>query len=160
MAGPNYFTQDDMEARFGASNFQRVFGADSGRVNELSPRFLQACRVASRRIEGILGPAWDTVAIEKLLHDDEDIFAAGLDLVMADGMKTGRPEWSAGDSSKAPYAALKADAEKVLKDYASAQLKPRAEAEAGANPHRRPAKVGTRTFIFGTTHDRPRRGGF
>ncbi len=159
MSGPIYFSQSDLEARFGVANVQRVF-SDSGRIGELSERFAQASRVASRRVEGILGPAWDCTAIEKLLRSDDDIFAAGCDLVMADGMKTGRPEWSAGDGSKAPYAALKADAEKVLRDYATAQLKPRAEATAGANPNRRPAKVGTRSFVFGSSHDRPRRGGY
>jgi hypothetical protein len=158
MAGPNYFTQSDLEARFGEQRVRSVF-SDTGKA-ELSTRFAQACKVASRRIEGILGAGWNCDAIVQLLANDEDIFAAGCDLAMADGMKTGRPEWSAGDGSKAPYAALKADAEKVLTQYAQGQLKSRGEDVAGANPHRRPAKVGTRTFIFGTSRDRPTRGGY
>jgi hypothetical protein len=158
MAGPVYFTQEDLESRFGVQRVQQVF-SDSGKL-ELSARFDNACKVASRKVEQILGTSWEPEQVAQLIAGDEAVLASGCDLVMADGMKTGRPEWSAGDGSKAPYVALKLDAEKDLRTLADGYNRSRAEREAGANPQTRAAIVSPRNFMFNPTADRPRRGGF
>lgn len=157
MPGPCYFYASDLERHFGETRVRDVF-CDNGK-REYTDRLAECCARASRRTETCLGAGWSTDQIEILIREDEDIFAAGCELVMGFGMSSGRPQWNTGD--KAPYLTMISGAEKVLRDYASGVSKSRAEAQAGLNPRRRVGKVSDRnSFMFAPSDGHPRRGGF
>jgi hypothetical protein len=155
MAGPVYICQDDLEDRYGARRVLDTF-SDDGR--NMTPRLGQACRVASRKVESILGSGWSFEQIATLIKEDEAILACVCDLAMADGIESGRPEWAAVDNP--PFARADKNARALLLQYANGELDSRGEAKAGANPHKRVGKVRTRKILFAPTKDRPQRGGY
>jgi hypothetical protein len=155
MAGPCYITQDDMETRFGARRVLDVFSDDGKNITQ---RLTQACRVASRKVESILGAGWPIEKIAILILEDDAIRALACDLAMADGISTGRPEWNATDNP--PYAKIDKEARALLAGYGNGNLDTRGEAKAGQNPHKRAGLVMKRDTYFSPTKDKPQRGGY
>ena len=155
MSGTMYFTQSDLELRFGPDYVRQVFGDDvSGKAG---PRLASSLLSARRTADAVLMTAWGSDAIETLLLEDNAIRGAVLDLALADGM-CGRPTWDFVDG---PRDRLKKSAIETLKLLADGERRSISESESsGTNPHTRKAKVGVVDRLFAPTRDKPTRGGF
>lgn len=155
MAGSDYVTQADLEARYPATHVRRVFSDDgSGTAGD---RLARSITVASRRADSILMRSnWSEEQIEQAVAEDELLRDAICDLVMAHGTK-GKPEWSGQDR---PYSGLEKSALQVLKDIAAAQLHSRAEDVVGKISTRNRQTHVPREKMFAGTRACPKPGGY
>jgi hypothetical protein len=155
MAGPCYIGQEDLETRFSALRVLDVFSNDG---KNIGTGLSISCKVASRKVESILGSGWGFDQIKTLVQEDEAIWALVCDLAMADGIKTNRPEWNNVDNP--PYGKIDKEAKDLLQQYADGILDTRAQDKAGANPNQRAGKTRTFKTLFAPNKDRPVRGGY
>jgi hypothetical protein len=155
--GPARITQADLEANFPPEHVRGVF-SDTGKLLP-GPRLATACARASRRAEGILLRAWSLEGIDVLYAEDEAIVAETCRLAMAYGVE-GKPQWT---GQGAPYQGLEKAALAALRDLADAEVRSRAESlGAGANP-RVSGNVSAPSepqYVFSSSRNQPRRGGF
>lgn len=156
---PEYVTQSDLEAQYGAHQVRAAF-TDNGAASVNTANLQAAIVRASAVADAILGRAYPSADQRAALAEDAAIKACIATLVMAYGTER-RAEFRT-PAGETLYAVAARHARKDLELIASAGLRPATEATAGANPVVRGASVpsGARQRFFSPSRHNPKPRGF
>lgn len=158
MAGAIDISLSDLERKFGSRQVSLTFSDDGS--GDPGVRLFDAISSARRIGDAVLLKAWSAEQIETLVSEDSAIRTEILKLVLAEGMLA-HLEWEDPNGTRR---ALRKEALDALDLLVKAELRSRAEAIAGENPHATSIKVRTQrtphTFVFAPSAAKPNRGGF